>query len=177
MNNPDFCSFFKNNGMVVYNCLNIQTGLPSEPLTNCSDGELINYNEIYINVKTGNIYHKSFNLCDDRLEKVNVSGTPADNIRYLLWKKTRSGDWDWFISDVNANDLVLIDTLDSMSPKNIRENKELGEKLQVIKLKTEIMANTFVISKKYNMKNEDIIELTSIIKRSMDEYLTSLYKI
>ena len=45
---------------------------------------------------------------------------------------------------------------------------------QVIQFKTEVMANTFVISKKYNMKHEDTLELTAIIKRSLDEYLSLL---
>jgi len=171
MNNPDFCSFFKTNGVVVYNCINIKTGLPSEPLTKCADGELINHAEIFINLKTSDIYHKSFNLCDDILD---VSGTVTDNIRYLLWKETRIGDWDWFISNVNVNDLVTIDSLDCISPKNIRVNKELSEQLQVIQFKTEVMANTFVISKKYNMKHEDTLELTAIIQRSLDEYLSLL---
>jgi len=173
MNNYTYCSFFKNNGIVVYNNLNVQTGLPCEPLTNCSDGELIDNSEIFINKNTGDIYHKCFNICDTS-SPINVSGTKNENIRYLQWKETRKKDWDWFITDVNINDLIEISLIDTLSPKSIVENKELSEKLQIIQFKTEVMTNTYILSKKYHINNLDSKELTEIIKTTLDEYMLSL---
>jgi hypothetical protein len=110
----------------------------------------------------------------DTSTPINVSDISNENIRYLEWKETRNKDWDWFISNVNENDLIEISLLDNLSPKKIIENKELSDKIQIIKFKTEILTNTYIATKKYNLSKIDSLELTNLIKSTLDEYMLHL---
>ena len=43
-------------------------------------------------------------------------------------------------------------------------------------MKTEIMTNTFVISKKYGLTNEEMIDITNIIEKTVEDFIINLNK-
>ncbi len=159
------CSFFKNTGDVVYNNINVITGEPTLPLMNCLDGEVINHDEIYINVITKKIYHKSpnLNILDDSISNYD---------RYLLWKKTSKGDWDWFITDYNITDLISIN--DFINFTETKNTKNHLKDIDIIKMKCEILTNTYIITKKYNINNLNTIQLNNYIKETIDGYIDNI---
>lgn len=159
------CSFFKKTGEVVFNNINIITGEPTLPLMNCLDGEVINHEEIYIDINTKKIYHKShnINILDD---------STSDIERYLLWKETSKGDWDWFITDYCISDAMPVNEYYNFT--EFKKNPDHTKNIDIIKMKCEILTNTYIITKKYNIDNLNTIELNNYIKETIDGYIDNI---
>ena len=154
----NFCNFFKD-GKVIYNNINIINNEKVDMVI--GDREVINHKDIFMNKYTKQIYHKSYSF---------------DNERYLEWKKTRKNDWDWFLCEVdfiNMNDTVPIYKLyksDNNKSDNDNPDNNNFEKNNILKIKTEIMTNSYAIMKKYDLNTEDTKILTSMIMDAIDSF-------
>ena len=158
--NNTFCSFSRNDGKVLYKSINLKTNESENVLYDLTNNELIDHSEIYI-TKEKEIYHKSYNLS---LEE--------SDCRFLIWKKTRNNDWDWYPSnDILDKDLICVKDL-----FNENTNSDIDTKIKYLTMKTEIMTNTFVISKKYGLTNEEMINITNIIEKTIEDFIINLNK-
>lgn len=155
MQNNDFCSFSRSNGNVVYKNINIITGEEDTPIQNLNNGELINHSEIYIS-KDKKVYHKSFNLSLDNSDS-----------RYLVWQKTKGDDWDWYTSNIIVSDLVCIKDLYN---EKLNSQDTIDTKIKYLTMKTEIMTNTYIVSKKHGLNTEDTLILTKLIEETVDNF-------
>ena len=162
--NQNFCSFFREGGKVVYKNTNMISGKYDSPITNILDGELINHDEVYINKDHKIFYHKSYNL--------TMSDSPLNN-NYLEWKETRKKDWDWFATDVKEEDLLCIK---DVFKDELSNHSDIDNKIKLIKMKTEIMTNTFIISKKFSMNTEDTLILTKLIEATIDVFTLNKFE-
>jgi hypothetical protein len=158
--NNTFCSFSRNDGKVLYKNINLKTNESENQLYDLTNNELIDHSEIYI-TKEKEIYHKSYNL-----------SLEDSNSRYLVWKQTPGDDWDWYPSnDILDKDLICIKDLFNEDSYN-----DIDSKIKYLTMKTEIMTNTFVISKKYGLTNDEMINITNIIEKTIEDFIINLNK-
>lgn len=157
--NNTFCSFSRNDGKVLYKNINLKTNESEYQTYDLTNHELIDHSEIYIN-KEKEIYHKSY----------NISLEDAD-CRYLIWKQTPNKDWDWYsTNNILDKDLICIKDLFN----NNNSNDDIDTKIKYLTMKTEIMTNTFVISKKYGLTNEEMVNITNIIEKTVEDFIINL---
>jgi len=99
----DFCYFYKNNGNVVYNDIDLSTNL--YVFHDKIKSEMISAKDIYISPGK-RIYHKTNSFTYKQ---------EYQNIRFLEWKLTKSSEWDWFlVNSVPSNIKCIIDKSDKM---------------------------------------------------------------
>jgi len=147
-----FCNFFKN-GDIIYNQKNMVTGKMSTQFLDISSTfcEVIDHKDIYVDVKTNTFYHKTQLL---------------DGTTILEWKETRNGDWDWFVCDVTNIELSSIAKVTYQEKKvNVLEQKNL-------KIKSEIMTESYSIMKKYNLSDNETERITKMIVDMIDKELS-----
>lgn len=161
----NYCSFNRVDGKIVYKYTNMITGQNDTPLTQCCDGELINDNEIYVSLDGKKFYHKSNNPNMFDINTVDISN---ENI-YVEWKQTNKGDWDWYKTDNISSDNLI--NIKDLFDENLNEARNLDEKIKYLKMKTEIMTYTYVISKKHNLDNNDILNLTKLIETTIQSFI------
>ena len=148
----NFCNFFKN-GDIIYNQKNMITGKMSAQFLDISSSfcEVIDHKDIFVDVKTNIFYHKT-----QLLEGTTI----------LEWKKTRNGDWDWFVCDIANIELTPITNVTYQEKKvNVLEQKNL-------KIKSEIMTESYSIMKKYNISDNDTERITKMIVDMIDKELS-----
>ena len=146
-----FCNFFKN-GDIIYNQKNMVTGKMSAQFLDISSSfcEVIDHKDIFVDMKTNIFYHKTQLL---------------DGTTVLEWKKTRNGDWDWFVCDITNIELSPIAKVTYQEKKvNVLEQKNL-------KIKSEIMTESYSIMKKYNISDNDTERITKMIVDMIDKEL------
>lgn len=164
--NSTYCSFYRNDGRIVYKYINMITGQPDKPMSNCNDGEIINEKDIFVNLEGNKFYHKTHNNFDYNEQQI-VSDD--DNDIFLEWKQTNKGDWDWYkIDNIILSDIVQIQEL---FDKSFNDARNLDERIKYLKMKTEIMAQTFVISKLHNLNTNDTSILTNIIEQTIQTFI------
>jgi len=141
----DFCYFFRDSGYIVYNntVLNLESKLEYH---NKINSEMISAKDIYEN--GGRFYYKSYYLSDDTNNK---------NIRFLEWKMTRSGDWDWFVTD------IIPSSIDSIT-------KYTNIQLHIEDYKKDISNYISKISTRYNIDKNKVNSLTDEIKSVIDKF-------
>ena len=141
----DFCYFFRDSGYVVYNnnVLNLESKLEYH---NKINSEMISAKDIYENGKR--FYYKSYYMSDD---------TNSQNIRFLEWKLTRGGDWDWFVTD------IIPSSIDSIT-------KYTNIQLHIEDYKNDISNYINKISDRYNIDKGKINILTDEIKSVIDKF-------
>ena len=92
----DFCYFYRNTGNVIYNDTDISTNL--NVYHDKVKSEMISSKDIYIS-NSKNIYHKT-----------NSIMLESESIRFLEWKLTKSGEWDWFlVNGIPSNIKSIVD--------------------------------------------------------------------
>ena len=139
----------RNNGKAFYNGIDIfSKENADEYLIFSNDSEVVKDDLLYIN-KTGNVIYKKYYFYD------NLSDVRTFN--YLIWKKTKDGDWDWYKSE--EGNMELINIKDYIKKhKNIINNINIDE----LVTKIDITLTEYNIS---NDKNKKIIEfIKKIIK-------------
>lgn len=104
---------FKNDGQIFYNGVNLLTNKTVDDYLIFKDqSEIIKDDQIFINPSTMDVY-KCYNYYDE-LNNVKYS-------KYLIWKQTRSGEWDWFLSDISKK---LLTNIKEYIKYNISYNKD-----------------------------------------------------
>ena len=88
-----------------------------------------------------------------------------DGTTILEWKKTRNGDWDWFVCDTTNTELSPI------AKVTYREKKVNEIEQKNLKIKSEIMTESYSIMKKYNISDNDIERITKMIVDMIDKEL------
>ena len=111
--------------------------------------EVIDHKDIYVDIKTNTFYHKTQLL---------------DGTTILEWKKTRNGDWDWFVCDVTNIELSPIANVTYKRNVNEIDHKKL-------KIKSEIMTESYSIMKKYNLSDNETQRITKMIVDMIDKEL------
>lgn len=152
-----FCNFCKN-GDIIYNQINMVTGEINNIFLDISSAfcEVINHKDIFVNKETNTFYHKfSF----------------GSNFSYLQWKKTKTGDWEWFRCDVNITTLIPIFELENKEEIKLIQKNEVN--MDKIRIKSEIMAESYSIMRKYNLSGEDSKNLTDMIVKLIDTELSN----
>ena len=146
-----FCNFFKN-GDIIYNQRNMITGKTSAQFLDITSTfcGVIDHKDIYVDVKTNTFYHKTQLL---------------DGTTILEWKKTRNGDWDWFVCDVTNIELSPIANV------TYKEKKANGVEHKNLKIKSEIMTESYSIMKKYNLSDNETERITKMIVDMIDKEL------
>ena len=141
----DFCYFFRDSGYVVYNnnVLNLESKLEYH---NKINSEMISAKDIYEN--SGRFYYKSYYLSDSMNNQ---------NVRFLEWKMTRNGEWDWFVTDI-----IPISTHSITKYTNIQ--------LHIEDYKKDISNYINKISDRYNIDKGKINILTDEIKSVIDKF-------
>ena len=141
----DFCYFFRDSGYVVYNniVLNLEHNIEYH---NKINSEMISAKDIYEN--GGRFYYKSYYLNDD---------TNSQNVRFLEWRITRNGDWDWFITGIIPSSIHSI-------------TKYTNIKLHIEEYKKDISNYISKISDRYNIDKSKVNILTDEIKSVIDKF-------
>jgi len=112
--------------------------------------EVIDHKDIFVDMKTNIFYHKTQLL---------------DGTTVLEWKETRNGDWDWFVCDITNIELSPIAKVTYQEKKvNKTEQKNL-------KIKSEIMTESYSIMKKYNLSDDETERITKMIVDMIDKEL------
>ena len=107
---------------------------------------MISAKDIYEN--GGRFYYKSYYLNDD---------TNDQSTRFLEWKMTRSGDWDWFVTDIIPSSIHSI-------------TKYTNIQLHIEDYKKDISNYISKISDRYNIDKGKINILTDEIKSVIDKF-------
>ena len=141
----DFCYFFRDTGYVVYNNI-VLNSVKKLEYHNKINSEMISAKDIYEN--GGRFYYKSYYLNDD---------TNNQSTRFLEWKMTRSGDWDWFVTDIIPSSIHSI-------------TKYTNIKLHIEDYKKDISNYISKISDRYNVDKGKINILTDEIKSVIDKF-------
>jgi len=130
----DFCYFYRNNGNVVYNDIDLSTNL--YVFHDKIKSEMISAKDIYIS-SGKRIFHKT-----------NSIMLNSESVRFLEWKLTKSGEWDWFlVNGVPSNIKCIINKSD--------------KKIDINSIKQELL----IVLNKYN-----ISELSNNINDMIDDY-------
>ena len=146
-----FCNFFKN-GDIIYNQKNMVTGKMRAQFLDISSSfcEVIDHKDIFVDMKTNIFYHKTQLL---------------DGTTVLEWKETRNGDWDWFVCDITNIELSPI------AKVTYREKKVNKIEQKNLKIKSEIMTESYSIMKKYNLSDNETERITKMIIDMIDKEL------
>ena len=112
--------------------------------------EVIDHKDIFVDMKTNIFYHKTQLL---------------DGTTVLEWKETRNGDWDWFVCDITNIELSPI------AKVTYREKKVNKIEQKNLKIKSEIMTESYSIMKKYNISDNDTERITKMIVDMIDKEL------
>ena len=141
----DFCYFFRESGYVVYNNI-VLNSKDNIEYHNKINSEMISAKDIYEN--GGKFYYKSYYLSDD---------TNSQNVRFLEWRMTRNGDWDWFVTNIIPSSINSI-------------TKYTNIKLHIEDYKKDISNYISKISDRYNIDKGKINILTDEIKSVIDKF-------
>tara|TARA_B100000902_G_C26850798_1_gene688117 strand:+ start:145 stop:585 length:441 start_codon:yes stop_codon:yes gene_type:complete len=141
----DFCYFFRESGYVVYNNI-VLNSKDNIEYHNKINSEMISAKDIYEN--GGKFYYKSYYLSDD---------TNSQNVRFLEWRMTRNGDWDWFVTNIIPSSINSI-------------TKYTNIKLHIEDYKKDISNYISKISDRYNIDKGKINILTDEIKSIIDKF-------
>ena len=141
----DFCYFFRDSGYVVYNNIVLNSEHNIE-YHNKINSEMISAKDIYEN--GGRFYYKSYYLNDD---------TNSQNVRFLEWRITRNGDWDWFVTGIIPSSIYSI-------------TKYTNIKLHIEEYKKDISNYISKISDRYNIDKSKVNILTDEIQSVIDKF-------
>ena len=141
----DFCYFFRDSGYIVYNNI-VLNSVKKLEYHNKINSEMISAKDIYEN--GGRFYYKSYYLSDD---------TNTQNVRFLEWRMTRNGDWDWFVTDIIPSSIHSI-------------TKYTNIQLHIEDYKKDISNYISKISDRYNIDKGKINILTDEIKSVIDKF-------
>ena len=99
----DYCRFIKSNGSVIYKDIDIRN--IHKPYGN---DNLVNYND-YNKFEIEHIDSNTI-LIDNRIStNIKFYINHSKDI-FLEWKKTKTGEWDWFkVDDINKQSIITID--------------------------------------------------------------------
>ena len=140
----DFCYFYRDTGYIVYN--DVVLNSEKEIVHNKLNSEMISAKDVFEN--SGRFYYKSYNLNDDISNK---------STRFLEWKMTRNGDWDWFITDIIPSSFYPITKYTNI---NIHKND----------YKLNISNYIQKISTRYNIDKNKVNSLTDEINTIIDKF-------
>ena len=92
----DFCYFYRYTGNVIYKDTDLSTNI--NVYHDKVQSEMISARDIYIS-SSKNIYHKT-----------NSIMLESESVRFLEWKLTKNGEWDWFlVNGVPSNIKSIVD--------------------------------------------------------------------
>ena len=92
----DFCYFYQTTGNVIYKDTDLSTNI--DVYHDKLKSEMICAKDVYISTNK-KIYHKTNSIMFE-----------TESVRFLEWKLTKSGEWDWFlVNSIPSNIKSIVD--------------------------------------------------------------------
>tara|TARA_B100000427_G_C15321781_1_gene512872 strand:- start:187 stop:657 length:471 start_codon:yes stop_codon:yes gene_type:complete len=112
----NMCIFYTDSGKVIHKDINLRTNNYEPYNLFSTNGELIDYKYIYINNRTIS------NIKFYKMHHYYIGNKYTSKL--LEWKQTKQNDWDWYITDVNKNDLLTVDEYLQLIEEDIQDPKD-----------------------------------------------------